>query len=54
MISAFKTQNAVRKAEKIYKKIADEDRDLAEDLLTICAEPTATYNVRKSMYVMKK
>ncbi|MEW6409235.1 MAG: ribbon-helix-helix domain-containing protein [Nitrospirota bacterium] len=48
MISDHKRQQAIEKAEKIYKEIADDDRHLAEDFLSICAESVATYKtVRK-------
>ena len=43
MINDHKKQKAVEKAEKIYKEIAEDDRRLAEDFLSICAEPVATY-----------
>lgn len=43
MVSDYKKQQAVEKAEKIYNEIAEEDRRLAEDFLSICAEPVATY-----------
>lgn len=49
MISDYKKQKAVEKAEKIYKEIAEDDKRLAEDFLSICAEPVATYgNIRKA------
>lgn len=43
MVSDYKKQQAIEKAEKIYNEIAEEDRRLAEDFLSICAEPVATY-----------
>jgi len=43
MISDYKKQQSLEKAEKIYKEIADDDRRLAEDFLSICAEPFSEY-----------
>ena len=43
MITGHKKQQAIKKAERIYKEIAEDDRQLAEDFLGICAEPVATY-----------
>ena len=43
MITGHKKQQAIKKAERIYKEIAEDDRQLAEDFLSICAEPVATY-----------
>lgn len=43
MVSDYKKQQAIEKAEKIYNEIAEEDRRLAEDFLSISAEPVATY-----------
>lgn len=43
MIDEYKQQQALRKAEKIYKEIEEEDKRLAEEFLSICAEPAATY-----------
>lgn len=43
MVSDYKQQQAIERAEKIYKEIAEEDRRLSEDFLSICAEPVATY-----------
>ena len=45
MISDYKKQQATERAEKIYKEIAEDDKRLAEDFLSICAEPVATYKV---------
>lgn len=47
MISDYKKQQAIEKAEKIYMEIADDDKRLAEDFLSICAEPVATYKTSK-------
>jgi metal-responsive CopG/Arc/MetJ family transcriptional regulator len=47
MISDYKKQQTIEKAEKIYKEIADDDKRLAEDFLSICAEPVATYKTGK-------
>lgn len=43
MISDYKKQQAIVKAETIYKEIADDDKRLSEDFLSICAEPAAAY-----------
>lgn len=43
LIDDYKKQKAIEKAEKIYKEIAEDDRRLAEDFLSICAEPTSVY-----------
>lgn len=43
MINDYKKQQAVEKAAKIYKEIAEDDRRLAEDFLSICAESPADY-----------
>lgn len=43
MINDYKKQQALEKAEKIYKEIAADDKRLAEDFLSICAEPVAAY-----------
>lgn len=43
MISDYKKQQAIEKAGRIYKEIADDDKRLSEDFLSICAEPVATY-----------
>jgi metal-responsive CopG/Arc/MetJ family transcriptional regulator len=49
MINDYKKQQAIEKAEKVYKEIAADDRRLAEDFLSICAEPRADYRaVRKA------
>ncbi len=47
MINDYKKQQAVERAEKIYKEIAEDDRRLAEDFLSICAEPVATYKAER-------
>lgn len=52
MLNDYKKQQAVEKAEKIYKEIADDDRRLAEDFLSICAEPAVKYE--KVRQVRKK
>jgi hypothetical protein len=39
MIDDYRKQQAVEKAEKIYKEIAADDKRLAQDFLNICAEP---------------
>jgi hypothetical protein len=33
----------LEKAEKIYKEIAEDDKQLAEDFLSICAESAEKY-----------
>lgn len=43
MINDYKKQQALEKAEKIYKEIAEDDKRLAEDFLSICAEPITPY-----------
>jgi len=43
MLNDYKRQQAVEMAEKIYKEIAEDDRRLAEDFLSICAEPVVKY-----------
>lgn len=49
MINDYKKQQAVEKAGKIYKAIEEDDKRLAEDFLSICAEPVAKYKaVKKS------
>ncbi|MCX5719070.1 MAG: ribbon-helix-helix domain-containing protein [Nitrospirae bacterium] len=45
MINDYKKQQVIKRAEKIYKEIVDDDRRLAEDFLSICAEPTAKYKI---------
>lgn len=49
MIDDYKRQQAVRKAEKIYKEIEVDDKLLAEEFLSICAESTATYKAGKKV-----
>ncbi len=49
MIDNYKQQQSLRKAEKIYKEIGEDDRRLAEEFLSICAEPTATYKAGKKV-----
>lgn len=43
MISDYKKQQAIEKAERVYKEIANDDKRLSEDFLSICAEPIAAY-----------
>lgn len=38
MFDGYKRQQAVRKAEKIYKEIEADDKGLAEKFLSICLE----------------
>ncbi|MBM4137583.1 MAG: ribbon-helix-helix protein, CopG family [Nitrospira sp.] len=49
MVNDYKKQQAVERAEKIYKEIADDDRRLAEDFLSICAEPIAEYKTGRKV-----
>jgi len=49
MINNYKQQQALRKAEKIYKEIEEDDKRLAEEFLSICAESTATYAAGKKV-----
>ncbi|MDI6890171.1 MAG: ribbon-helix-helix domain-containing protein [Thermodesulfovibrionales bacterium] len=49
MINDYKRQQAIEKAEKIYKEIAEDDKRLSEDFLSICAESVAKYKaIRKA------
>lgn len=45
MINDYKKQQVIEKAERIYREIAEDDKRLAEDFLSICAEPVTTYKV---------
>lgn len=47
MINEYKRQEAIEKAEKIYKEIAEDDKRLSEDFLSICAEPVTKYRAVK-------
>lgn len=47
MINDYKRQQAITKAEKIYKEIAEDDRRLAEDFLSICAESVSKYKTAR-------
>lgn len=49
MITDHKKQQAIKKAERVYKEIAEDDKQLAEDFLSICAEPVATYKAIKKV-----
>ena len=49
MIDDYKRQDAVRKAEKIYKEIEEDDKLLAEEFLSICAESTSIYKAGKKV-----
>lgn len=49
MIDNYKQQQALRKAEKIYNEIKDDDKRLAEEFLSICAEPAAIYKAKKKV-----
>ena len=49
MISECKKRQVIEKAEKVYKAIAEDDKQLAEDFLSICAESAGIYKTgRKS------
>ncbi len=43
MLNDYKKQQAIDKAEKVYREIAEDDRRLAEEFLSICAEPVVKY-----------
>ena len=43
MVNAYKRQQAVEKAGKIYRELAEDDKRLAEDYLSICEKPGAKY-----------
>lgn len=43
MVNTYKRQQAIEKAERIYKEIAEDDKRLAEDFLSICEKPGAKY-----------
>ncbi|MBI5639414.1 MAG: ribbon-helix-helix protein, CopG family [Nitrospirae bacterium] len=43
MIDDYRKQQSIAKAETIYKEIASEDKRLADDFLSICAEPVTAY-----------
>ncbi len=47
VINDYKRQEAIEKAEKIYKEIAEDDKRLSEDYLSICAEPVVKYRAVK-------
>ncbi len=47
MLSDYKKQKAIEKAEKVYKEIAEDDRRLSEDFLSICAETKVKYRRSK-------
>ncbi len=49
MLGEYKKQRAAEKAVKIYKEIAEDDKRLAEDFLSICAEPAAKYTGRRKI-----
>ena len=43
MVNTYKKQQAIEKAERIYKEIAEDDKRLVEDFLSICEKPSAKY-----------
>lgn len=47
MINTYRRQQVIEKAEKIYKEIAEDDKRLAEDFLSICEKPGAKYKARR-------
>ena len=49
MIDNYKQQQALRKAEKIYNEINDDDKRLAEEFISICAEPAVIYKAKKKV-----
>ena len=49
MIDNYKQQQALRKAEKIYKEIEEDDKRLAEEFLSICAESAVIYKAGKKV-----
>lgn len=53
MIADHKKQQAIKKAERVYKEIAKDDKQLSEDFLSICAEPAATYKSTKTAKKIK-
>ncbi|MEW6108813.1 MAG: ribbon-helix-helix domain-containing protein [Nitrospirota bacterium] len=47
LVNDYKKKQAIERAEKIYKAIEEDDKRLAEDFLSICAEPAAKYKTIK-------
>lgn len=45
IIDAYKQKQAIEKAKKIYKEIAEGDKNIAEDFFSICAEPLSNQNL---------
>ena len=43
MINEYKKRHAVEKAEKVYREIAEDEKQLAEDFLSICAGSAEIY-----------
>ena len=43
MINDYKKQHVIEHAGKIYKKIAEDEKRLAEDFLSICEAPGGKY-----------
>ncbi len=43
MINDYKKQQAIEKAERVYKEIAEDDKRLSDNFLSICAESAAKY-----------
>lgn len=47
MINDYKKQRVIKHAENIYKEIAEDDKRLAEDFMSICEKPVTKYNAGK-------
>lgn len=43
MINDYKKQQVIEHVENIYKEIAEDDKHMAEDYLSICEKPVAKY-----------
>lgn len=48
IINDYKKQQVVEHAEKIYKEIAEDDKRLAEDFISICEKPVAKYKTGRN------
>lgn len=49
MIDDYRKQQAIESAAVVYREIAEDDRRLSEDFLSICAEPVAKYSAGKKV-----
>lgn len=47
IFDVYRKRQAIEKVEKIYAEIAEEDKRLAEDFLSICSEPATKYKALK-------